>query len=374
MITLKGMTWAHERGHDSIAEASRVWGRSHPDVAITWTARSLEAFGDQPLAALAAEFDLLVIDHPHVAEAASGGFLAPFAAERTPDVKDFIGRSQQSYSWRGACYGLAIDAAAQVSVHRPDLLDAPPRDWNDVLTLAAAGRVLWAAKPIDAYASLFTLCAGIAGTDVAVGGRFCEPEAFDAAWEILRLLVERVPAPCLAADPIRIAETLSVGDEYWYSPLGYGYTNYARAGYRSKLLSYGDIPIPPGAESPRGSMLGGAGLAVSSSSAHREAAQDFALWVASPETQTGVYFGAGGQPGHVAAWESERLDARAGGFFSATRRTLEAASLRPSHSEYMRLQNDASTAVWEALDSRADGVALRRRLDGMVDRMEMVKA
>jgi len=362
------MTWAHDRGERSIVEASREWSRRHPGVSFAWDARSLLDFGDQPLSELAGEYDLLVIDHPHVAEAASQGLLAAF--ENAPDPNDFEGRSQSSYAWNGSCWGLAIDAATQVSLHRPDLIADAPTAWDEVLELAREGRVLWAAKPVDAYASLFTLVAGVSGSDPARGGRFCSDEAFDEAWTVLRKLTDAVPERSLTSNPIDVAEALATTDEFAYCPLAYGYTNYSREGYRPHLVRYRDVPFAPGTNEPRGSMLGGAGITVSAASAHAEAAQEFALWAASAEVQTGIYFDAGGQPGHAAAWADPRLDALTDGFFSGTGKSMRRASLRPGHPAYMQLQNAGSREIWTGLRERRGGRRVLARLNELTAQME----
>src|SRR5690606_30010679 len=114
----------------------------------------------------------------------------------------FVSRSYASYRWDGAQYGLAIDAAAQVAAYRPDLLPSPPRTWGEVLELARDAVVLWPSKPIDAFASTFTLTSGLQGSD---GGRsgFGDPAAFAEAWDLLGRLRDLVPAGCLAQNPIQ---------------------------------------------------------------------------------------------------------------------------------------------------------------------------
>lgn len=360
MTRLSGITWDHERGRDSIVAASRAYAALHPDVEIVWEARSLQAFADQGLEALTERYDLLVIDHPHIPHAASAGLIEPL-----PDgggQGDFVGRSFQSYRWEGAQYGLAIDAAAQVAVHRPDLLLDPPRTWGEVLELARDGVVLWPAKPIDAFASLFTLTSGLQGTD-AGAGRFADPDAFAEAWQLLGRLRDLVPAACYSANPIQVAEMLATGHRWCYAPLAYGYSNYARAGFRKHALRWTDIPEVDGA--PRGSMLGGAGLAVSSRTAHPDEAIAFAMWVAGADVQRGVYALAGGQPGHVAAWDDPELDALTDHFFSGTRRTLELASLRPQHPGYMAVQDAACVRVHRGLLGREQPCDVLADLDRM---------
>lgn len=358
-LRLRGITWDHERGRGSVVAASRAYAEGH-DVEITWEARSLQAFADQGLESLTASYDLLVIDHPHIPHAAHAGLLAALPDGEGPAA--FVGRSYESYRWDGAQYGLAIDAAAQVAAYRPDLIAEPPRTWDEVLDLAADGAVLWPSKPIDALASTFTLTSGLQGSDAGRSG-FGDPAAFAEAWDLLGQLRDLVPAECLSANPIETADRMAAENRWAYAPLLYGYSNYAREGFRDHLLRWTDIPEIDG--EPRGSMLGGAGLAVSSRSAHPQEAIAFATWVATGDVQRGVYALGGGQPGHVAAWQDSDLNALTNDFFTGTRATLEAASLRPQHPGFMEVQEAACERVHRALTGREAAAPVLADLDRM---------
>ncbi|MDP3949664.1 extracellular solute-binding protein [Microbacterium sp.] len=361
-IRLRGITWDHERGRDSIVAASRAYTDAGHDVEVEWEVRSLQAFADQDLETLTRAYDLLVIDHPHIPQAAHAGLLAPLPAGEGPDA--FVGRSEQSYRWHGAQYALAIDAAAQVAAYRPDLLPEPPRTWPEVLDLARTGGVLWPAKPIDAFASVFTLSSGLQGADAGRDG-FAEPAAFARTWDVLSQLRDLVPAECLDENPIQTADRLSGSNNWAYAPLLYGYSNYARAGFRKHALRWTNIPEIDG--QPRGSMLGGAGLAVSVRTEHRAEAIAFATWVAGSEVQSGVYARAGGQPGNVSAWTDAALDELTGGFFADTRRTLEMASLRPQHPGYMAVQDAACERVHRGLRNRDSASEVLADLDRLFE-------
>jgi len=344
---LRGITWEHPRGLDCQVASSAVY-REQTGVEVSWDFRSLQAFADAPLAALAAEYDLLVIDHPHVPEAATAGVLAQldgvgFDAELATLASQSVGASHGSYAYAGHQYGLATDAAAQVAVYRPDLLSDPPRDWDGVLELARAGRVLWPAKPIDAFSSLVTV-AGTQGATLTPGpGVFLADADAERALALLHRLTELVPARNLADNPIQVAEQLSQDDTWAYAPLLFGYTNYSRAGFRPHRLRYVDIPAGPAG--PVGSLLGGAGLAVSAASRQPAAARAYAFWVASADVQRGVYFAGGGQPGNRLAWEDERTNRETWDFFRGTRATLEQAYLRPRSVRYLEFQDTVSPLV-----------------------------
>jgi multiple sugar transport system substrate-binding protein len=106
-------------------------------------------------------------------------------------------------------------------------------------------------------------------------------------------------------------------------------------------LAFANIPLPD----HRGSALGGTGIAVSAFSGHRDEAKAYAAYVASAEVQRGLYPQSGGQPGHVAGWEDDAVNAATGGFYRDTRATLEASYVRPRHRGYMRFQDTAAKRI-----------------------------
>ena len=89
----------------------------------------------------------------------------------------------------------------------------------------------------------------------------------------------------------------------------------------------------------------------------------YAFWIASGEVQRGLYAQSGGQPGHAAAWEDDGVNAATGDFYRATRRTLEAAFVRPRHDGYMAFQNAASKRLNAGLLSGERPAAIVADLD-----------
>lgn len=369
---LRGMTWEHARGHGSVVAAAEAY-RAVADVEIHWDYRSLQAFADHPLERMVEEYDLLVIDHPHIPQAADDGLFARLDGTGHDDAlallaRQSVGASHRSYQHDGGQYGLASDAAAQVAAYRPDLLPEPPRDWAGVLALAEQGRVLWPYKPVDAFSSLVTVAAGAGEEPMRTPGRFLSADALAAAMDTLRRLAALVPQENAGWNPIEAADALSTGDRYAYAPLLFGYTNYSRPGFRDHRLRYVDIPAAE--RGVAGSLLGGAGIVVSARTRHPDAAIAHAFWLASAEVQEGVYYDGGGQPGNAVAWESERTNADSLDFFRGTRATLEGAYLRPRHRDYIELQNEVSPLVTDALLGRIDDDELARRLDeGVAERL-----
>jgi len=77
---------------------------------------------------------------------------------------------------------------------------------------------------------------------------------------------------------------------------------------------------------------------LSARSSQRAAAADLARSIGGSQAQSGIYVNTGGQPGHAAAWDSPRANAQVGGFFRATRRTIEQAFMRPRVAGHRQFQ------------------------------------
>ena len=356
MTTLKGMTWSHPRGYDPMVACSALW-KEKTGVAIAWDKRSLQDFESFPVEELARAYDLIVIDHPHVGQITAESCLAPLdvagrEAERTAVASGSVGQSYPSYSWQGRQWAFPIDAATQVQAWRPDALDAPPARWSDVLDLARQGRVLLPLRPLYSLMVFYTLAGNL--------GRFCttEPshdlidiETGSQVFEAMREIAALVEPACFEMDPIAVSERMAAADsKIACAPLIYGYVSYAISGFRAHRLAFTDIPVI-GSNGPVGSALGGTGIAVSAFSRAKEAAIDFAYWVASGDVQRGPYAAAGGQPGHAAGWEDQTVNAATGNFYRDTRATLEGAWVRPRHDGYMAFQQAASDRILSGMAS-----------------------
>ena len=164
-----------------------------------------------------------------------------------------------------------IDAAGHVSAYRPDLLErldtAPPETWDDVLELEGRARAAGMAislpnKAVDTLGSLLTLLAN-GGTDPYADEEQVAPRS--VALEKLELLVrltEASPRDAFSWNPILLLEHMAEHDDVVYCPMLFGYSNYSRPGFRRSLVRF--RPVPSAGLGPRGGIIGGAGLSISS--------------------------------------------------------------------------------------------------------------
>ncbi|KAB2750523.1 extracellular solute-binding protein [Brucella anthropi] len=350
-IKLKSMTWSHPRGYDPMVAGAAQW-LADKGVEIEWEKRSLQDFETFPVEELARNFDMIVIDHPHVGQITKEGCLLPLDVPgRETELKKLadgsVGQSFPSYNWQGRQWAFPLDAATQVQAWRPDLMDKPAISWGEVLRLARAGKVLLPLRSPHSLMCFYTLVAN-AGTPCSVEGELISVEDGSQAFEQLREIASLVKPECFGMDPIAVFEEMAeLESEIACSPLIYGYVNYAMPGFRDRLIRFADIPA--GAAGVAGSALGGTGIAVSAFSKHPEAAIDFAYWIASGDVQKGLYAASNGQPGHADAWEDDIVNSSTSDFYRDTRATLEGAWVRPRHDGYMPFQEAASERINKGL-------------------------
>jgi multiple sugar transport system substrate-binding protein len=374
MIELRGVSWDHVRGLGGSRATAAAFASSRTDVRIEWTARSLQAFADEPVDRLAERFDLIVLDHPVIGQAVARRCLVPLDDRLDASFLDeqsasSVGRSFDSYRWQGHVWALAIDAAAQVASYRPDLLErigaAVPQTWDDVLALAERARSIGACVaipsiPVDAVLAFLAICR-------ALGEEPCQADAVVShdvgieALETLRRVVAASHPESTAWNPPSMLERMSTTDEIAYCPLAFGYSNYARPGLRPSVVRF--APGPTGSDGiPRGT-LGGAGLAVSSLRPNVETALEYARFVAEPKTQRTIYFEGGGQPGHRSAWTDEAVNASSSRFFADTLPALDAAWLRPRYDGVIEFQDRGGELINSWLRDNGDAGAVLNALD-----------
>jgi len=357
---IRGMAWDHPRGRGPLAAISTEWSAGS-GIPVRWDARPLKDFEDQPLEELATAYDLVLVDYPFTGTAAQSGLIA--AVDDWVDA-DYLedqrrhsaGPSFASYSWGGRQWAPAIDAACQVAALREDLLAAcgnagTPATWDEVRLLAARLRgpqqVAVPLNPNHAYCAFLSLGLSLAGPEFWPPGGQIDRAAGREALEFLRSLGGLLHPLSREADPIAISDHMATSDEIVYVPLMFGYSNYARAGFRSHRLRFANAPRGPG--SHIGSVLGGVGLALSARSPRRQAAAELARHIGAADVQTGLYVEAGGQPGHAAAWDSPSVNALVGGFFMAIRDTMEQAFMRPRVPGHRRFQVEAGLLIHDFL-------------------------
>jgi len=312
--------------------------------------RPLTAFNDQPLGELAAQCDLMIIDHPHIFAAAREGAVVPLDAYVEPaglaEIEaDAIGANYRCYVVDGHPYALHADAACHVSAARDSRLRAigaaRPTSIAETIALAQAhpGAVAWPLYPTDAICSLLSILAGRNAGPGESGPFFRDPAFAAEAIEQMLALAALMEPFCWEATPQRVfaeAATRPIA----YVPFCFSYLRLA-------LEADGwHMAAPP---TPAGSILGGAGIAVSARSQHVEEAAAFAAWYCQPQVLAGLVE-AGAQPGSEFAWT--RNSGAAAGFFADVLPVLRAAWVRPQTAWWPAAQIATGEVLAEGLRGR----------------------
>ncbi len=334
----KGLTWDHPRGFNALDAAAKA----APELGLSWAMHSLEGFETHPIAELCEQYDLVVLDHPHVGEAVAGECLQPlediFSAEEIAGwARDCIGPSLKSYRFAGQHWALPLDAATQVMACRPGI--DIPKTWDEVL--AFNGPVALSLAGPHAALSFQSICAAL-GERPAVS----DPDLFISkaigltALDILQRLTDKSPLSVREKNPIGILQHMVDHRDVALCPLIYGYVNYANA------LTFANAPRAAGGI---GSTLGGTGIGISKRCEITPELLDHLRWLMSPQAQTGFIPGHDGQPSLRAAWQDAVVNGHWGDFYYNTFDTLEAAYVRPRHNHAIAFQTAAAQAIRDTL-------------------------
>jgi multiple sugar transport system substrate-binding protein len=356
-IILKGITWAHSRGFTPLMAYAQRSGELYPDIEMKWEKRTLQQFADFPVEKLAEKYDLLIIDHPWVGCAAATECVLPLeqylAKEYLDDqLQNTVGGSHLSYNYNGHQWALAIDAAVPAASYRADLFEKNGREipttWKDVITLAREGKVAVQAIPIDLLMIFFTFCIANGNPPFLTREEVIDDATGLSALETMKELYAIVDKKMFDYNPIAVAEVMTKTDDYWYCPFAYCYSNYSRQGFAQNMLTYTNLVTYENSGKLRGT-IGGTGLAVSAFSQYQEYALQFAKEITSAKCQATFYVEHGGQPGHKAAWISEKANCLCNNFFKNVLPVMENGYVRPRYNGYLFFQDHAGKPLQEYL-------------------------
>ena len=343
MIKLKGITWDHARGYDPLIASSELYYKEK-GIQVDWQKRSLTNFGDQSLEALSKQFDLIIMDHPHVGVAEASQCLMPLndlvPANILNELKiSSAGPSFESYHYHEKQWALPIDAAMQCASYRADLMvnDSLPNTWEEVFALAKtlASKKLYigmALCPTDCLCSFLSLTAQFGSPIRENNELLVESSVGIKALSMLRTMCDVFHPKALDWNPIALYDYMAEQNDIAYSPLAFCYTNYSRAGFRKNILKYHTAPEINNA------VLGGAGIAITSSCSNVQEAANYAAWICSDVVQSTIYVNAQGQPGNKMAWENKEANTITSDFFTNTMPSLTNAYLRPRYQGWPKFQ------------------------------------
>jgi multiple sugar transport system substrate-binding protein len=354
VVRLRGMTWDHRRAIDPLLATQAMFANLHPGIEITWSSRPLHGFEFTPVAELARSYDMIILDHPFCGDIAASSCLLPVDEILIDARSAFVGPSLETYVYAGKTWAVPVDAACQVAVSRPDLLgrlDArPPQDWAALLDLGRQARrhgmkLAIGLRGVHSLMTFFTLCANL-GKPCATSPHdpLVDPDTARAVLEHMRALLAFCPKEALDWNSIALHDAMVARDDLIFCPAVYCYATYAEADQR-RPLRFHDFPGPHGS---RGSTIGGTGLGVSAHCANPEAALTYARFAASTKAQAEFALHHG-QPARIDAWRNAEINARFGGCYGSTARTMEGCWIRPRFAGYLGFQAKAGNTIEQHL-------------------------
>ncbi|WP_286794888.1 extracellular solute-binding protein [Microbacterium sp. UBA3394] len=340
-MTFRGLTWDHPRGRLALETAAATVA---PGL-LSWRIQPLEGFESAPIGELAAAYDLVVLDHPHLGDALAADCLVPLDDVFTPAQLErwrtaSVGSSFASYEFDGRVWALPLDAATQVTARNPTLVPESPATWHDALALSREGRVATSLAGPHAFLSLCSIAVSL-GDDPGRG----DGGLFDAALgaQALDILIElsaHAPAGTGLLNPIGLLDRMRDEGDIGCIPLVYGYVTYS-----SPSVVFSDAPAGPAGI---GSTIGGTGIALTRRSPISEPLVDHLAWLLDDQTQRTFIPAHAGQPSARSAWTDDAVNAGSRDFYRGTLATMERAWMRPRRAGYIPFQSHASAVVREA--------------------------
>jgi multiple sugar transport system substrate-binding protein len=359
MARYRGLTWDHPHGRLALERAAAGATDAAGARLIEWDAQPLEGFEASPIDELAARYDVIVLDHPHLGDAIATGALRPLDALFPADflagvALGAVGPSAGSYTLDGHLWALPLDAATQVAASVPELVPTAPRTWAEVADLATVAPVGLSLAGPHAFLTYASLCVALGSEpSIVPGAGFVDRAAGEHALGMLAGIARTLPPRSAGLNPIGLLERMRRERDIAYIPLVYGYVTYASG---PDPLRFDDAP-GAGIATRRGSTIGGTGIAVSSRCAPDAALLAHLAGLLDPEYQRTRIPADAGQPSLRSAWTDDAVNAASGDFYRRTLATIEQAWVRPRVAGYVPFQGAASAVLREAiLDGRPGAV------------------
>jgi multiple sugar transport system substrate-binding protein len=358
MVHYRGLTWEHPRGTNALRAAAA----SFPGAStLQWDSQPLEGFESSSIDALAVQYDLLVLDHPHLGDATASDSLYPLdelfsATDLAGFAAHSVGPSWRSYVYEGRPLALPVDAATQVSARLADHVASAPETWEDVLTLSASVPVALNLAGPHAFLTFCSVAIAFGETPRSdAEAPFVSRATGMRVLDMMATLAERAPRGTEQLNPIALLELMATSDTVVYCPLVYGYVNYAKpTGLRGRHpVAFAAAPAQAPGGRP-GSTIGGTGIAVSRRCEVTPDLLQHLRYLLSTEVQTRFIPQHEGQPSSRVAWQDPLVNADSNNFYRETLTTIENSWVRPRFRGFARCQSLASDVVRRAVTGQLD--------------------
>jgi multiple sugar transport system substrate-binding protein len=360
MKTLKGLTWDHPRGHRPL----RAWAREDRSVDVRWDIQKLERFESHPIHELAERYDLLIVDHPGIGEAAEKQCIRPLEDFLTDEQSVFlqassIGSTFESYQYGGRHWAIPIDAAAQVCALAGGAVIAGLTTWDGIRRYSQnnEGSVALSLGGPHALLTFYSICQSMDGELFSENDLVVSRDVAINALAVMQGIYSRQQKELVDLNPIRLLDEMARG-QFDVCPAIFGYVNYATR-ESGRAIRFTNIPHC-GSPDLRGSVLGGTGMAISVSCKPTPELIAHIMRYVSDEVQSSLVVENAGQPSNTVAWRNDRANVLTQNFFRDTFATVSSAFVRPKYHGYIPFQDSSSAIIRE-------GLIQQKRVDEIFD-------
>ena len=339
---------------DATAELVETFNREHPGIALSVTRGPLEteAVSDLAISSLLlgnSPYDVLLMDVTWTPKYAKAGWLEPLEAWLGADaLEDLAPGAELGNAFDGHLWRFPLVADMGLLFWRTDLMEAPPRTPAELEAISQSlqqeGRVrwgyVWEGRQYEGLSCTYLeVLRGFGGRWLRDGSPDLNSNAAIAASQWLRHLVDvgiTPPAVANMAEPEAL-QTFETGDAAFMRNWPYAWAELNKNG---SLLAgkVGITTMVSEPQEPHVATQGSWGLAVLSSSKHKQAAVEALQFLTSTAAQKQLNLNWGYTPTRLSVFEDPEL-IRANPVLPELQAALAAAVLRPVTPIYAQLSD-----------------------------------
>ena len=339
---------------DATAELVETFNREHPGIALSVTRGPLEteAVSDLAMSSLLlgnSPYDVLLMDVTWTPKYAKAGWLEPLEAWLGADaLEDLAPGAELGNAFDGHLWRFPLVADMGLLFWRTDLMEAPPRTPSELEAISQSlqqeGRVrwgyVWEGRQYEGLSCTYLeVLRGFGGRWLRDGSPDLNSNAAIAASQWLRHLVDvgiTPPAVANMAEPEAL-QTFETGDAAFMRNWPYAWAELNKNG---SLLAgkVGITTMVSEPQEPHVATQGSWGLAVLSTSKHKQAAVEALQFLTSTAAQKQLNLNWGYTPTRLSVFEDPEL-IRANPVLPELQAALAAAVLRPVTPIYAQLSD-----------------------------------
>jgi len=339
---------------DATAELVETFNREHPGIALSVTRGPLEteAVSDLAISSLLlgnSPYDVLLMDVTWTPKYAKAGWLEPLEAWLGADaLEDLAPGAELGNAFDGHLWRFPLVADMGLLFWRTDLMEAPPRTPAELEAISRSlqqeGRVrwgyVWEGRQYEGLSCTYLeVLRGFGGRWLRDGSPDLNSKAAIAASQWLRHLVDvgiTPPAVANMAEPEAL-QTFETGDAAFMRNWPYAWAELNKNG---SLLAgkVGITTMVSEPQEPHVATQGSWGLAVLSTSKHKQAAVEALQFLTSTAAQKQLNLNWGYTPTRLSVFEDPEL-IRANPVLPELQAALAAAVLRPVTPIYAQLSD-----------------------------------